>query len=340
MDIKDTHNCMDDLIVAYLSGEANREELDVLKRWTDASAENKKYFRERQEIWMATLNPDSSDRFDSNKAHQRFIVRTAKMAKLPLRKNLYRYSLGYSAAIIALLISVSIVSYWLGGEKLKTRFTDIIVEVPLGSTTKIYLPDSTSVWLNAGSKIIYSQGFGVNERRISLSGEGYFEVAKNGELTFFVTTDELTVSVLGTKFNFSNYPNEEEAIVSLVEGKVLATNNIIQDNKARLFPDQRVSLNKRTGEMRVLKTEAKRAIGWTSGNLFFDEEILPDICKKLERNYDVTITLADDTLKTLRFYGSFIKRDCRIEDILDMLASTGKLKYKVDGKRIELSTKL
>lgn len=341
MEIKDTHNYIDELIATYLSEGLNPEELSNLQEWINTSAENRKYFLDKQEIWTAALKPGSSSRFNSKKAYRRFINRTKQVKNQP--KRVKRTSslriFWYSAAAVALLICVSSISYWQGAEKLKTRFTDMVVEAPLGSTTKIYLPDSTLVWLNAGSKIIYSQGFGVNEREVSLSGEGYFEVTKNEKLTFAVKTKELVVTVLGTKFNFSNYPDDEEATVSLIEGKVLATNNIKKDSKTDLLPNQRVSLNKRTGEMRVFKAEAKRTTEWTGGNLFFDEELLSDIIKELERNYDVNITLVDDSLSAFRFYGSFIKRECRIEDILNMLASTGKIKYEIKDKQIELSAK-
>ena len=338
---ENTHSDIDELIIAYFSEGLKQDDADKLAQWVNASAENRKYFSDKQEVWLATLDANASERFNKDEAYHRFVTRTKKALR-PVkakRKSFPLQRIWYGAAVVAMLVSVSVISYWQGGEKLKTRFTDIVVEAPLGSQTKMYLPDGTLVWLNAGSRITYSQGFGVNERNIRLSGEGYFEVVKNEELAFAVITDELTVNVLGTKFNFSNYSEEEEASVSLLEGKVMARNNIREDNNINMKPNQKLFLNKRTGEMRVSVIEAKRSTELTNGNLFFDEDILPDIIKELERNYDVHITLADDSLKTFRFYGSFIKRDCRIEDILDMLASTGKIKYKVIGKQIELSAK-
>ena len=73
--------------------------------------------------------------------------------------------------------------------------------------------------LNAGSKIVYSQGFGVDDRNLSLEGEGYFEVTKNEKIPFVVETRELNLKVLGTKFNFKNYPEDEEVTVNLMEKK-------------------------------------------------------------------------------------------------------------------------
>ena len=83
-----------------------------------------------------------------------------------------------------LLISVS--SYWFGKHQIRDQFADIVVEAPLGAKTRLVLPDSTLVWLNAGSRIMYSQGFGVNDRLLELTGEAYFEVRRNEHKPFEV----------------------------------------------------------------------------------------------------------------------------------------------------------
>lgn len=334
-------NNIDLLIASYLSDQLCPEDLSELQQWIDASLENKQYFSNQQTLWLAAVNTSTLDCFDKNKAYSRFLIRTED-ARREKRRTKSRLSLRLfwsGAAAVMLLIATSYISYWQGEEGVKTRFSDITVESPIGSKTKIYLPDGTLVWLNAGSKITYSQGFGVSERTVCLTGEGYFEVTKNEKVAFAVKTDELTVNVLGTKFNFRNYNNDNEATVSLVEGNVLASNNLLESNKVKLFPNQKVHLNKRTGKMWVSKVNAYAAVEWTNDYLFFDEERLPNIIKELERNYDVKITLADKSLETFRFYGGFKKSDCNIEDILGMLASTHKIKYKVDGKNIELSAK-
>jgi ferric-dicitrate binding protein FerR (iron transport regulator) len=201
----------------------------------------------------------------------------------------------------------------------------------------MYLPDGTLVWLNAGSKITYSQGFGVDERTVHLTGEGYFEVTKNEKKPFRVKTEELHVNVLGTKFNFSNYPDNEEAIVSLIEGKVMADNAIGKNEQVSLSPDEKVFLNKKTGQMRILQHRAQSAAAWTNGYLFFDEELLPDIIKELERSYNVSIRITDKSLETFRFYGDFTREEQTIEEILNLLVSTNKLKYTIQGKEIALS---
>ena len=86
-----------------------------------------------------------------------------------------------------------------GRSECKDTFADISVEAPLGSRTKLYLPDGTLVWLNAGSRMTYSQGFGVDNRKVELEGEGYFEVQRNEKLPFFVKTKDLQFAGIGNK---------------------------------------------------------------------------------------------------------------------------------------------
>ena len=144
---------------------------------------------------------------------------------------LWRY-----AAIIAVILAVGCFSYWQGGVNVKDTFADISVEAPLGSRTKLYLPDGTLVWLNAGSRMTYSQGFGVDNRKVELEGEGYFEVQRNEKLPFFVKTKDLQLQVLGTKFNFRDYPEDHEVVVSLLEGKVELNNLLKKRKKLSLHP--------------------------------------------------------------------------------------------------------
>jgi ferric-dicitrate binding protein FerR (iron transport regulator) len=306
-----------------------------LQRRIDTSAADKASFQAMQEIWFASGSAGHAGRFNKDTAYTRFLNRTGNRSKAGKQTALRRFI--YGAAAIALLFIVSYASYRLGGEQLKSRFADMAVEAPLGSKIKMFLPDGTLVWLNAGSKITYSQGFGVNERNISLTGEGYFEVAKNEKIPFYVKTREMHVKVTGTKFNFSNYPDNEEAIVSLIEGKVTANNILGKNEQVNMSPDQKVFLNKKTGQMRILAQKAQLAAEWTNGRLFFDEELLPDIIKELERSYNVHIRLADRSLETFRFYGDFTRKEQTIEEILDLLASTNKLKYGIQGKEIVLS---
>ena len=180
----------------------------------------------------------------------------------------------------------------------------------------------------------YAQDFGINERSLNLSGEAYFEVTRNEEIPFKVHTEELDVKVLGTKFNFRNYKDDLEAKVCLLEGKVAL--NTRQKETIR-HPVQQALWDKKTGKLFVSGTKAAYSAEWTNDRLYFDEVLLSDIIKELERSYDVKITVADDTLNTIRFYGNFRKREQSIQEIMNVLSSTDKMTYTMNGKNIVIT---
>ncbi len=210
---------------------------------------------------------------------------------------------------------------------MENAFADIVIEAPVGARTCMYLPDGTQVWLNSCSRLTYSQGFGINDRNLKLEGEGYFEVSRNEQLPFIIHTQEVDVTVLGTQFNFKNYADDSEASVSLLSGKVKLSNHLRQEETLYLQPNEKMTLNKLTGEMKTTRTQVQNSKIWTHDELFFDEELLEDIAKKLMRNYDVKIEVAD-SLKNTRFYGSFKMSGSTIEQVLETISSTNRMKYK------------
>lgn len=240
----------------------------------------------------------------------------------------------YAAAMVIVVFLCVTIAFQTGKSVIQNQLTQITIEAPYGSKTKLYLPDGTLVWLNAGSKMSYAQNFGINERTLSLTGEAYFEVIKNKKIPFKVHTNELDVKVLGTKFNFRNYEDDLEAKVCLLEGKV-ALNT--KQKETILHPDQQALLDKKTGKLLISKTKAAYSAEWTNDRLYFDEALLPDIAKELERSYNIKITIADDALNSVRFYGNFRRREQNIQEIMEILSSTEKMNYTINGKNIVIT---
>ena len=306
---------IDELIANYLTEGLDKNALDELKTWIAASAENQQYFIRQREIWFSAVSREAASVYDKDKAFENFRnrVESQKEIQSTSRRGFSLSALWRYAAVVAIIIAVGCISYWQGEVNVKDTFADISVEAPLGSKTKLYLPDGTLVWLNAGSRMTYSQGFGVDNRKVELEGEGYFEVKRNEKIPFFVKTKDLQLQVLGTKFNFRDYPEDHEVVVSLLEGKVGLNNLLREEKEAVLSPDERAVLNKANGLLTVESVTASNASQWTDGYLFFDEELLPDIAKELERSYNVKIHIANDSLKTFRFYGNFVRREQNIQ---------------------------
>ena len=329
---------IDELIANYLTEGLDKNALDELKTWIAASAENQQYFIRQREIWFSAVSREAASVYDKDKAFENFRnrVESQKEIQSTSRRGFSLSALWRYAAVVAIIIAVGCISYWQGEVNVKDTFADISVEAPLGSKTKLYLPDGTLVWLNAGSRMTYSQGFGVDNRKVELEGEGYFEVKRNEKIPFFVKTKDLQLQVLGTKFNFRDYPEDHEVVVSLLEGKVGLNNLLREEKEAVLSPDERAVLNKANGLLTVESVTASNASQWTDGYLFFDEELLPDIAKELERSYNVKIHIANDSLKTFRFYGNFVRREQNIQEVLEAPASTEKMQYKIEERNITI----
>lgn len=288
-----------------------------------------------EELWVSSAVADDTQQYDVDQAFERFRKRTGLDQS---GRQSYKWYRTWSVAAVAIVLLglITVTAYWQGSRQIQSNFSDIVVEAPLGSKTKLTLPDGSTVWLNAGSKMVYSQGFGVRDRRLAFQGEGYFEVEKNDEMPFLVQTHDVNVTVVGTKFNFRNYPEDEEAVVELLEGKVALENQLKEESVRYLSPNEKMVLHKATGKMDITSAKVKEATLWTENILLFDEDLLPDIVRELERSYHVQIEIENEDLKQTRFYGQFNQLEQNIYDVLDMLSETGKLKYHEEGKVIYL----
>lgn len=326
---------IDNLISMYLTGDIDTQSLKTLAAWSKESSENSLYVRNKMEVWFSSGVAGSMTPFDKEKAFERFKNRIEK-ATIEEQKQRFTksssFKIFYRVAAAILIILLPLAGYWGGMETVKSGFSDIVVEAPMGARTKLYLPDGTLVWLNAGSKITYSQGFGVDDRNLDLDGEGYFEVIKNKKLPFKINTDELALEVLGTKFNFRNYNDDKEVVVNLMEGKVRLHNELKISEDMFLLPDEKAVLSKSTGDMEKSKMSAEKSNLWTKDELYFDEALLEDISKQLQRTFGVKIEVSD-SLKNRRFYGSFSITGNTIENVLQIIASTNRMNFKYEDNR-------
>ena len=340
MQTEDRHIEIDNLILSYLTGKIDNKSLGKLDEWCKESPENVRYVRNRMEIWFSSGTLGSQCAFNKEEAFLRFQKRvdetervSAKSMEINRRNSPWK--IVYRMAAVILILILPLAGYWGGIKNIKRGFSDIVVEAPSGACTRLYLPDGTMVWLNAGSKITYSQGFGVDDRHLDLDGEGYFEVTRNEDVPFEISTRELHLKVLGTKFNFRNYADDKEVVVNLMEGKVRLHNEIKDSEDIYLLPDEKAVLSKSTGDMKKLKMKAEKSNLWTKNELYFDEILLEDIAKQLQRTFGVRIEVAD-SLKERRFYGSFAITGNTIDQILKIISSTNRMNYKYEDNRYKI----
>ena len=209
------------------------------------------------------------------------------------------------------------------------------IDIPIGGEYQLVLADGTKVWLNADSKLLYDNNFGINNRDVTLCGEGYFEVSKNKNLPFQVVSDDIKVEVLGTKFNIKNYPEDPNIKVALLEGSVMLYDSL---ESTILKPNQIAQYDKQNKKTTLKTIAAENTSAWINGHLYFDEENMETIALALERAFDVNITIKDETLKKMIFYGDFIIESNNIDEIMNIMAATNKFNYhyKIRKNEIEI----
>ena len=193
----------------------------------------------------------------------------------------------------------------------------------------VKLPDGSIVWLNADSKLSYSESFSRKNRNVRLEGEGYFEV-EHGEHPFVIQTDSAQIKVLGTKFNVKNYGDENYIKVSLLEGSIVL---LCINQEFIMKPNQTMTVNK-LDQTYKLTESADYAEQWINCKVFWDEVPMSIISKELERQFDVTFAFESEQLKNLIFHGSFIIETNNLEKILDIMSETNKFSYSIEKDKV------
>lgn len=201
-----------------------------------------------------------------------------------------------------------------------------VLTVPKGGQYKLVLSDGTRVWLNAESSLTYSTLFTGSERRVALTGEGYFEVAKNKEKPFIVEAAGNTIKVLGTHFNINSYGDEQVFTTTLIEGSVQITNG---SSKRILKPGQQARVTE--NRMEVVPVNVEDAIAWKDGEFVFRNTPVTAITKQLARWYSLDVEFNDPVDKHLN---ATIKRNVPLSKVLHYLEQTGDVHFKLEGRKL------
>lgn len=210
-----------------------------------------------------------------------------------------------------------------------------------GEETKIKLPDGSIVYLNAASEIKYPTSFAkLKNRTIELTGEAYFEIAKDKSHPFIVTTDKQTVEVLGTHFNIQAYPDEAATKTTLLEGsvKVAEKNAKSSNSKAHILKPGQQAINSGSSEINIKQVDTEEAVAWKNGFFIFENETMETAMRKISRWYNVEIIFKQQELKKEVFGGS-VSRSENITGLLRVLSKAANVNMKAEGRSIIISKK-
>ncbi|MDN5288108.1 MAG: FecR family protein [Mucilaginibacter sp.] len=207
--------------------------------------------------------------------------------------------------------------------------TNNTMTTPRGGRYDLTLSDGTRVFLNAASSITYPTSFSGKSRKVSITGEAYFEVAKNAEMPFIVLANGTETQVLGTHFDIMAYQDEPFIKATLLEGSIKFRTS---HSEVLLNPGQQAEVPEFSDRISVQDANIEAALSWKNGYFIFQDEKLHSIMRKVARWYDVEV-IYDASLKDLS-YGGSVSQYKNISDLLNVLQSTGTVHFKVEERRI------
>lgn len=286
-----------------------KNDMTTLLRQAKALEEDLREYRSInvERAWQQTWARCAQDKaVQPQRSWTAFLMRVAAILTLPL------------------LLSTTLLGY-LYYERLQTKEFISYVETSAapGMITRVILPDSSTVWLNASSRLRYPAQFTSDTRRVELDGEGYFEVQADPEYPFAVTVPQgMTVQALGTRFNVSAYADEPEVKATLASGSVEVQ---VGSKQVRLKPEEQAVFDPVARRMRIDQVEVEETIAWHEGRLLFRNASLEEIVRKLSRRYNVDIVVHQASTKRYTFRANFSTES--ITQILEYLSEAAPIRW-------------
>ena len=257
------------------------------------------------------------------------------MQSITSRRN-YQLLIWRAAAI--LLLAVSSVSIYLMLEKERPEKDLVECYIPTAEIRELTLPDGTYVMLNSKSILLYPEKFTGETRSVYLIGEANFKVKPDKKHPFIVKSDDFQVTALGTEFNVSAYPENQEISTALLSGSVLVEwGNLTQ--RTVLQPDEQLTYDKENRQFRVVHPDMADVTAWQRGELVFNEMTVEDIIRVLERKYNYTFVYSLNQLKKDRLSFRF-KDKAPLAEVMDIIVDVaGNLKFKIEGDKCYITRK-
>ncbi len=354
------------LFVSYLEKNISKEDEKILLQWIKDNPEALKEFWEIRRLW--NLSGWAGEMNQENiESEWKALLTKIKNTRPVSRIVQFWYWLPRIAAVFIFgVVCSQLFNYFVDfntGKKLVYQE----ITAPKGSKSKISLPDGSTIWLNAGSSIKYSNEFGFGKREVFLTGEAYFDVVSDKSKVFIVEASDLMIKAYGTSFNVKSYPEENTVEATLIKGSI-GVKRIGSKNKKNdeviLEPNQRVVYYRPSGQTEEVGNEDDLNLAenkqitevteprkltymitkgidpvpftsWKEGVLVINSETLGELAAILERKYDMKIHFESEKLKELKFTGSL--KNETIEQVIEAIGIAAHINYKIDKRDIWLS---
>lgn len=313
---------MEEKIPKYFSGDLGQSDTSELLNELKANELLQEEFIHMQNLYALThLSKFSKNNSEGRKSFRVFL----QQVKTRKRQKVIRLIMQYAALALVLIASTFFITqYFLSGIDHESINTLV---VPAGQRAQLTLQDGTSVWLNAQSTLTYPARFSGKTRRVTVSGEAYFDVAEDSKKPFIVSTQNIEMKVLGTQFNVYSYPGASSIKTDLIEGSLLVYSKLSPNTSVMLKPKEQIVI--KNEQIFVQKTQSSDYFLWKEGIYTFENERLLDIIEKLQLYYDVKIIVKDPEIFNVHYTGKFRQRD-GIDEILGIIQKIQRFNVQKD----------
>lgn len=314
---------MDERLPKYFSGELEQSEIsDLLNELKTNELLREEFIRMQNACALTHLSKLSKNESEGSRSFQVFLQKVKTKKRLKIVQLTMRYA---AAALILIASTFFATQYFLTDTGTSKEINTLVV--PAGQRAQLTLQDGTTVWLNAQSILTYPARFSGKTRRVTVSGEAYFDVAKNSKKPFIVSTQNIEMKVLGTQFNVYSYPGTGCVKTDLVEGSLIVYSKRSPKESITLKPNEQIVV--KDGNMLVGEIQNSNYFLWKDGIYSFENERLLDIIEKLQLYYDVKIIVKDPEIFNVRYTGKFRQRD-GIDEILRIIQKIQRFNVQKD----------
>ena len=340
---------LDDSFREYVEG-SNQESVDFWTTWTTNHPKKLAEVNKAKDV-ILVLQSHTRESFHTNKeeALQHLLSEIAHNEKPGITRRIFSSQWIRIAAAVLITTGLSWIIFNAYSNrkvsKAEILYTEIIV--PIGEKSQIVLSDGSHVWLNSGTRFKYPVNFGNESRDVSLVGEAYFDVTR-GRRTFTVNTHDARIEVIGTAFNVKSYPEDQKTQTTVVRGKVRVESKLKDSKSVLILHDQMAVIKdvpesgmqkESVGNIDVLNEVNTTAItSWKDQLLVFADESFEDITIKMERWFNMKISIDDDELKRDRYTGKFVNNET-VYQVLEASKVTTPIEYKIRNDEIVITRK-
>lgn len=312
---------MEELLVRYCEGKVSEEEAAYVRRWMKASDENRRMAQRINRLCLAADTLELEKNLDVAQAFKKIQHhKTARHVRIA-----GRWMQKAAAVLLIPVLALYLVQLY---DQRHEEVQLVEVHTRSGMSSSLTLPDGTLVYLNSSSSLTYPATFNGDTRNVSLKGEAYFEVSKDPERRFIVSTPHNThVEVLGTHFNLEAYEGSNHVMATLLEGKISFAYRLKDKGKSIILnPGNKVVYDAETNQVQLLRTTGVSETGWTQGKIILENTSLEESLRLLSKHFHTDFIISNPKLKEYSFTGIFANQS--LERVLDKFRLSSRIKWR------------